>query len=35
MDDESYKFIFEPVMKKVLDVRSSALPACVSSVHWT
>lgn len=21
MDDESYKFIFEPVMKKVLDVR--------------
>jgi hypothetical protein len=25
MDDESYKFIFEPVMKKVLDVRNTTL----------
>ena len=27
MDDESYKFIFEPVMKKVLDVRCALLLA--------
>ena len=33
MDDESYEFIFEPVMKKVLDVRCpSLLPAFASVV---